>query len=89
MLGLATLIAPACNRPPAQAKFATPEEAAVALHQAFKTEDLEKIRAIFGREGIEAVASGDPVSDRHDREVIALAMEQSWRWVPHGEDAKG
>jgi hypothetical protein len=88
VLGLAILFAPACNKPPSQAKFATPEEAAAALQQALKTEDLEKMQAIFGREGIEAVASGDPVSDRHDREVIALAMEQSWRWAPRGEDAK-
>jgi hypothetical protein len=49
---------------------------------------MEKIQAIFGREGVEAVASGDPVSDRHDREVIALALEQSWRWAPHGADGK-
>ena len=88
VLGLAILFALACNRPPAQATFATPDEAAAALLQAFKTEDLEKIQAIFGREGMEAAASGDPVSDRHDREVIALAMEQSWRWAPHGEDGK-
>ena len=88
MLGLAILFAPACNKSPAQAKFATPDEAATALLQAFKTEDPEKVQAIFGREGMEAAASGDPVSDRHDREVIALAMEQSWRWAPRGEDSK-
>jgi len=88
MLGLAILFAPACNKPPAQAKFATPDEAAAALLQAFKTEDVAKRQALFGRDGVEAAASGDPVSDRHDREVIALAMEQSWRWAPHGQDAK-
>jgi hypothetical protein len=88
VFGLATLFAAGCNTPQAQARFATPEEAAAALLQAFKTEDLQKMQAIFGREGMEAVASGDPVSDRNDREVIALAMEQSWRWAPHGEDAK-
>ena len=88
VLGLGVLLAPACSTPPAQARFATPEEAAAALLQALKAEDLEKMQAIFGREGMEAVASGDPVSDRNDREVIALAMEQSWRWAPHGENAK-
>lgn len=95
-LGLVLLILPACNKlpaqatsdAPAQAEFATPEEAAAMLYQAFKTDDLEKIQAIFGREGMEAAASGDPVADRHDREVIALAMEQSWRWAPHGTDGK-
>ena len=88
MLGLAILFAPACNKAPSEAKFATPDEAATALLQAFKTEDMGKMQAIFGREGMEAVASGDPVADRHDREVIALAMEQSWRWAAHGADGK-
>jgi hypothetical protein len=37
---------------------------------------------------MEAVASGDPVADRHDREVIALAMGQGWRWAPHGANGK-
>ena len=87
-LGLAILFAAACNRAPEQAKFATPDEAAAALLQALKADNPAKMQEIFGREGIEAVASGDPVSDRHDREVIALAMEQSWRWAPRGEDAK-
>jgi hypothetical protein len=88
MLGLITLVAPGCNKAPSQARFATPEAAAAALQQAFKTQDMEKVQAIFGREGVEAVASGDPVSDRQDREVIALAMEQSWHWEPHGADGK-
>ena len=88
VLGLAALFAPACNMPPAQAKFATPNEAAAALLQALKAEDLGKMQAIFGREGMDAVASGDPVSDRNDREVIAVAMEQSWRWAPRGENAE-
>ena len=88
LIGLTILFAPACKKAPSQAKFATPDEAAAALHQAFKTEDLGKIQSIFGRGATEAVASGDSVSDRHDREVIALAMEESWRWAPRGADAK-
>ena len=46
------------------------------------------MQAIFGREGMEAVASGDPVADRYDRQVVALAMEQSWHWEPRGENAR-
>ena len=88
VLGLVILLVPGCNQAPAQAKFATPEEAAAALQQALKAEDLEKMQAIFGREWMEAAASGDPVADQHDREVVALAMDQSWRWAPRGEDAK-
>jgi hypothetical protein len=85
VLGLAILFAPACHKSSVQAKFATPDEAAAALHQAFKMEDMGKIQSIFGREGIEAVSSGDTVSDRHDRAVIALAMEESWSWAPRGD----
>ena len=88
VLALAILSATACNQPPAQAKFATPEEAAAALLQALKSGETEKMQAIFGREGMEAVASGDPVADRYDRQVVALAMEQSWHWEPRGEDAR-
>jgi hypothetical protein len=77
-----------CNNTPSQAVFPTPDDAAVALHQAFKAQDMDRVEAIFGNEGVEAVASGDAVADRHDREVIALAMDQSWRWAPLGEDGK-
>ena len=88
MLGLAILVATACNKPPAQATFATPEEAAAALQQALKSEDIEKMHEIFGRDWIGAAASGDPVADHYDREVIALAMEQSWHWEPLGVHAR-
>jgi hypothetical protein len=88
MLGLGILVGPSCNNAPSQAQFATPEDAAVALLQALETQDLERMSKIFGREGIEAVASGDPIADRQDREVIALAMKQSWRWAPHGADGR-
>jgi len=88
ILGLVILVAPGCKTTTPQTKFATPDEAAMAVQQAFKKHDMETIHAIFGQEGVEAVASGDPVSDRRDREVIALAMDQSWRWVPHGAAGK-
>lgn len=88
VLGLAILFVPACNKAPAQAKFSTPDEAATALLQALQSDSLEKLQAIFGRDALEASASGDPVSDRNDREVIALAMGQSWRWAPRGTDHK-
>ena len=88
MLGLAILFAAACSQHAVQAKFASPQEAAVALHQALKAETPEKLQAIFGREWMEAAGSGDPVSDQHDREVVALAMEQPWHWEPAGENTQ-
>ena len=76
----------AFSQPAVQAKFASPQEAAAALNQALKAETPEKLQAIFGREWVEAAGSGDPVSDQHDREVVALAMEQPWHWEPTGEN---
>jgi hypothetical protein len=77
-----------CSRPPTQSKFATPDDAAKALLRALKAENMEQLTAIFGRNTLEAVASGDTVSDKSDREVVGLAMEQSWRWSPLGSDRK-
>lgn len=96
LVGLAVLVAPACRRAespaspgaPAQARFATPEAAAAALQQAFRDGTPEKAQALFGREWVEAAASGDAVADRHDREVIAMAMDQGWRWEPRGGDGE-
>jgi hypothetical protein len=88
ILGLVILVASGCKTTTPQTKFTTPDSAATAVQQAFKKQDMDQIHAIFGQEWIEAVASGDQVADRHDREVIALAMDQSWRWVPHGAAGK-
>lgn len=84
----ALLMGLSCSRPPAQSKFATPDDAAKALLRALKAENMEQLTAIFGRNTLEAVASGDTVSDKSDREVVGLAMEQSWRWSPLGSDRK-
>ena len=60
MLGLVILVGGLGGKTTSRAKFATPDEAATALQQAFKTEDLEKMQAIFGREGMEAVGLRRP-----------------------------
>jgi hypothetical protein len=78
----ALLLGESCSTTPAQSKFAAPDVAAKALLQALKTDSTDQLREIFGKQAFESVASGDSVADRNDREVIALAMEQSWRWVP-------
>ena len=85
-LGLVLLIAAACHQASSQANFATPDEAAAALQAALKADNLDRMQAIFGREWMESSASGDAVADQHDREVVALAMAQSWRWAPLRED---
>jgi hypothetical protein len=88
MLGLVILSAVGCKTPQTQARFSTPETAAAALQEALKSESPEKMQTIFGRECMELVASGDPVADQYDREVVALAMSQSWQWSPRGADAQ-
>src|ERR1051325_10672604 len=82
------LMGPSCSKRPAQSKFATPDDAAKTLLQALKSDNMEQIAAIFGRETLKAVASGDPAGDKYDREVVAVAMEQAWRWTPLGSDRK-
>ena len=81
-LSLCILLGTSCAKAPVEMKFATPEAAAAALMQAFKNNDTAKLQGIFGREVMQEVASGDQASDRRDRELIALAMEQSWKWAP-------
>ena len=88
VLGLAIVLMPGCQTTSTQEKFATPETAAAALQQALQADNDGGMQTIFGPEWVEAAASGDPVADQHDREVVALAMRQSWRWAPHGADAK-
>jgi hypothetical protein len=88
LLGLSALVAPGCQTASSQTRFATPDEAAGTLQKALKSGDTQQLQAIFGREGMEAVASGDPVADRNDREVISLAMDESWHWDALGADRK-
>jgi hypothetical protein len=73
---------------PARTVFATPDEAATVLKQALKTQDMDRLLQIFGADAEKELSSGDSALDRHDREVISLAMEQSWCWVPRGAKSK-
>lgn len=88
LMAAALLLGPSCSRTSSQARFKTPDDAAKALQQALKTHDREQLQLLFGREALEAVGSGDPVSDSNDQEVVALAMEQSWRWAPLDKDRR-
>jgi hypothetical protein len=83
-LGLAILVLPVSAQAPEQLTFATPEEAATTLLQALKAKDRDRLLAIFGPNGQEVLSSGDPGVDRHDRDVISLAIQQSWRYVRRG-----
>ena len=88
VLGLTLFLLPACAPAPApdRTRFTTPDEAAKALMKGLKTNNAEELKAIFGPNVEKDLSSGDPVSDRHDRQAIALAMEESWRWEKAGAD---
>jgi Protein of unknown function (DUF2950) len=88
VLGLLLLVLQACAPAPApeRTRFATPDEAAKALMKGLKTDNAEALKAIFGPNVGKDFSSGDPVSDRNDRETIALAMEESFRWNRLGSD---
>jgi len=89
-MALMLFLLPACAPAPAPDRtiFATPDEAANALLNGFKTNNADELKAIFGPNVERELSSGDPVSDRHDRDVMALAMGQSWRWAPAGADTQ-
>jgi len=90
VLGLMLLLLPACAQAPEpshdRTTFANPDEAAKALMKGIKANNTEELKAIFGPFVEKDLSSGDPVSDRHDREVMAIAMAQSWRWATAGAD---
>jgi hypothetical protein len=48
--------------------------------------NADELKAIFGPNVERDLSSGDPVSDRHDRQTIALAMGESCRWNALGSD---
>jgi hypothetical protein len=67
----------------AQRTFASAEDAVQALADAVKKDDLDALRAIFGPEGRDLVASSDPATARQSRQVFAVAAREQW----HLEDA--
>jgi hypothetical protein len=79
---------PACSSARSQILFPTAEEAVGAFVQAAKTDDEKRLLAIFGPEAKTILASGDPVHDRRQRQVVVLAFEQGWRLVSKGDDTK-
>ncbi len=86
-LGVVSFLLSACGaQAPAGKRFASPDDAAKAVSTAFKTNDTAQMQAIFGAEAEKDLSSGDPIADRQDREVMALAMEQAIRWNPVAAD---
>jgi hypothetical protein len=58
-----------------QRRFASVEEAAQALVDAFRSGEGKAMLAVLGNEGNRIVSSGDPVSDRRARERFVAAYD--------------
>jgi hypothetical protein len=71
-----------------QKVFASPESAVEALAAAARNGDTAELSAIFGPEGQEILSSGDPVADRRNREVFAVALGEQWKLGDLGNDSK-
>jgi hypothetical protein len=64
--------------------FQTPDDAARELIRVVKAGDLEKLIAIFGRDGRELAAGSDPATGRKNREVFTAAAAEGWHLVDQG-----
>jgi hypothetical protein len=82
LLGVCLFLLSACAPAPAPDRtvFGTPDEAAKTLMKGLETDNVTDLKAMFGPTVETDLSSGDPVLDRHDRQAIALAMGQAWRW---------
>jgi len=69
---------PVPQKPEDQKAFATAELAAQSLVAAAKRGNMQELQAIFGAQGQEILSSGDPIADKHGREVFVTAFEQQW-----------
>lgn len=61
-----------------QRTFDSAKDAVVALEAAAESRDTASLEAILGPDAGEVLSSGDPVADRHNREVFLVAMGQGW-----------
>jgi hypothetical protein len=61
---------------PAQQSFAKPEDAARALAEAVRAEDVNALLAVLGPASRSWLASGDAVADRRDWEKFLAAYDR-------------
>jgi hypothetical protein len=73
---------------PAQKTFASPEAAVRALTAAAGASSLDELRAIFGPDGDELIASSDAATARANRDVFTVAAAEGWRLIDGGAGRK-
>jgi hypothetical protein len=91
LLLLAALAGGCANNPSnndGQTVFPTPERAVEALTDAAKGSDTAPLLAMFGPDGRDILASGDPVADRRAREVFVIAVNQRWQLAETDPDRR-
>jgi hypothetical protein len=89
-LTLAAVIAMfGCHRASqAHRTFATPDDAVRALIDAAKAGKMDDLRAIFGPDAGDLIASSDPATARQNREVFVAAAAERWQLVDEGDTSK-
>jgi hypothetical protein len=73
---------------PAHRTYPTAEAAVEALVNTVKAGNLDELKAIFGPEGKEIVASSDPATGRKNREVFTVAAAEHRELVDEGPNRK-
>jgi hypothetical protein len=74
-----------CAAAVTQKRFASAEDGVQALIAAVKAGDLKAMLDVLGPAARPLITSGDPVVDRHDRERLVQAYEESHSLVMSGE----
>ncbi len=86
LLVLAVVWSPSvCAASVTQKRFASAEDGVQALIAAAKAGDVKAMLDVLGPAARPLITSGDPVMDRHDRERLAHAYEESHSLVMSGE----
>ncbi len=71
----------------AQAAYASPEDAAGALYEAMKTEDLKRIYSVLGPGSGALIYTGDKVADAETRDLFVAAYDKSVKFDRQGDAA--
>jgi hypothetical protein len=65
--------------------FPTPDAAVKVLIDAVKAGNLDELRAIFGPDARDLIASSDPATARGNREVFVAAVAEQWHLEDEGK----
>jgi hypothetical protein len=85
---LGNLTVQAKSVPPAHENFDTAMHAVRALVAAAQSNDIARLRAIFGPDSDELVESGDPVADKRDRANFVKAYHAKHVLLDEGSDRR-